>query len=165
MGSCEPFYAVFVLYYFKDEQSADGSIICILANSATDKGFVALKGTLDLGATWYTDSAQTIQATVVGKYAEYYLPGRQLHYNDVVVVKYADKNASLDNYLVRYFARDYGLILEREVTGPSTEIIHLQLLSRQGGSSSANPDSHHDRWYNQNGRYGVNMKSPDQFDK
>ena len=153
-----------VLYYFKNQSTADGSI-CILSNSVSDKGFVALKGTLDMGASWYADSAQNVQATVVGKYAEYYLTGRQLHYNDVVVVKYADKNASSDNYLVRYFARDYGLILERKVTGPSSEIVNLQLLSRQGNSSSSNPDFHHDRWYNQNGRYEAHMKSVDEFDK
>ncbi len=153
-----------VLYYFKNQSTADGSI-CILSNSVSGKGFVALKGTLEMGASWYADSAQNIQAIVVGKYAEYYLPGRQLHYNDVVVVKYADKNASSDNYLVRYFARDFGLILERKVTGPSSEIVNLQLLSRQGSSSSSNPDLQHDRWYNQNGRYTAHMKTDDELDK
>ena len=150
-----------VLYYFKDAKTADGSIVCILSNSSTDKGFVALKGTLDLGATWYADSAQNVQASVVGKYAEYYLPGRQLHYSDVVVVKYTDKKAPSENYIVRYFARDFGLILERKVTGPSSEIVDLQLLSLQGNTSSASPDPNHDRWFNANGRYSAHPNLPD----
>ena len=51
-----------ILFYFKSNQSPDGSVVCILANSPADKGLIALKGTLDLGVTWYADSAQTIEA-------------------------------------------------------------------------------------------------------
>jgi hypothetical protein len=154
-----------VLYYFKNKANNDGSIVCVLSNSATGNGFVALKGTLDLGASWYTDTAQNILATVVGKYAEYYLPGRQVHYSDVVVVKYTDKTTSSDNYVVRYFARDYGLIFERTINGTGSQITDLQLLSRQGSTDSANPDTHHDRWYNANGRYMANMKPDDLLKK
>lgn len=153
-----------VLYYFKKKANNDGSIVCVLSNSATDDGFVALKGTMDIGASWYADTAHAILATVVGKYAEYYLPGREQHYTDVVVVKYSDKNAPADNYIVRYFARDYGLILERTITGPASEVADLQLLSRQSSSSNANP-GHHDRWSNSNGRYMANMKQDYQLDK
>jgi hypothetical protein len=147
-----------VLYYFKNTQAPDGSVICLLANSPTDKGYIALKGTLDLGATWYADSMQNILATVVGKYAEYYLPGRQVHYSDVVVVQYADKTAPANSYIVRYFARNYGLILENTVTGPTSEISDLQLISFQGPVTGANPDTKHNGWYNSNGRYTANMK-------
>ena len=154
-----------VLYYFKSEQSSDGSVQCMLANAPGDKGFVALKGTLDLGATWYTDAAQNIQATVVGKYAEYFLPGRELHYNDVVVVKYSDKTAPSDTYVVRYFARNYGLIFQMTITGPNTQVADLQLLSRQGNTSAVNPDPNHGRWYNTNGRSMAHMKNANGPDK
>jgi len=154
-----------VLYYFKAEQISDGSVLCLLANSPTDKGFVALKGSLDLGVSWYADTMLNVLATVVGKYAEFYLPGRQVHYNDVVVVKYTDKTVPSTNYTIRYFARYYGLILERMITGTSSETSDLQLLSRQSTTSSANPDTHHDRWYDANGRYMANMKSIDDLDK
>ncbi len=154
-----------VLYYFKSEQASDGSPLCLLANSPTSTGFVALKGNLDLGATWYADSMQNVQASVVGKYAEYYLPGRSVHYEDVVVVKYTDKTAPSGYYIVRYFARNYGLIFELTVTGVNTQVVNLQLLSRQGSSSGANPDPHHDRWFNANGRSEANMKQDDGLDK
>jgi len=147
-----------VLFYFKNELASDGQVVSIIANSPSTYGLVALKGTLNMGASWYADSAQNISATVVGRYAEYYLPGRQVHYEDVVVVQYNDKNTSSSNYTVRYFARNYGLILEEVVTGPTTEFTDLQLLSRQGGSgNSITPDPHHDRWFNANGRYSAHM--------
>jgi hypothetical protein len=152
------------LYLFKQEVTPDGSTVCRLSVSANDNGFIALKGKLDLGANWYADDAHNIEATVVGKYAEYYLPGRQVHYNDVVVIKYADKNAASDHYIIRYFANGYGLILERTITGTSSESADLQLLSRQGnGSSRSNLDLNHDRWFNANGRYQAHMK--DESDK
>jgi len=121
-GSISP-----TLYLFKQTTSADGSVICLLSNSPQTNGFIALEGTLDLGSTWTADDAGNIQAAVVGKYAEYYLPGRQVHYNDVVVVKYTDKTAPADHYVIRYFANGYGLILERTVTS-STQSADLQLV-------------------------------------
>ncbi len=154
-----------VLYYFKNEQTSDGTMECLLASSPVSNGFIALKGTLDLGASWYADAAQNVLATVVGKYAEYYLPGRMIHYNDVVVVKYSDKTAPSENYIVRYFARTYGLIFELTFSGPNSEITNLQLLSRQGASSNSNPDTHHDRWDNTNGRFEANMRINNLLDK
>ncbi|MDP4219701.1 MAG: hypothetical protein Q8916_04310 [Bacteroidota bacterium] len=154
-----------VLYYFKNVQAPDGSAICLLANSPTDQGYVALKGKLEIGASWFADTAQNIQATVVGKYEEYYLPGREVHYNDVVVVKYADNRTSSDNYVVRYFARYYGLILQRTITGPTSESSDLQLISFQGSVTSSNPDTHHDRWSNSNGRYQAQIRQADPSDK
>jgi hypothetical protein len=112
-----------VLFYFKSEQATDGSTLCLLSGSAGDKGIVALKGSLDLGATWFADEAQSIQATVVGKYTEYYLPGRQVHYGDVVVVKYVDKTKPQGEYTVRYFARNFGLIFEKVFTGDTGGIM------------------------------------------
>ena len=153
------------LLLFRNRISSDGSVNCILSTSSADIGIVALKGTLDLGATWYADIAQKIQANVVGKYAEYYLPGRQVHYSDVVVVKYTDSSMPADTYVVRYFARGYGLILERTITGAASEISNLQLISFQGVLSKANPDTHHDHWFNSNGHYTANMKQDDVFDK
>lgn len=153
------------LLLFKNETSLDGSTSCILSNSPGDAGFVALKGTMDLGSSWIADAKGDLQATIVGKYAEYYLPGRQVHYTDVVVVKYTDKTAPAENYVVRYFARDLGLILERVIMGPTSEVTRLQLLSRQSGTSGVNGDMHHDRWYNANGRYSVHMKTDDDLKK
>ncbi|MEP7234315.1 MAG: hypothetical protein ABI778_03370 [Ignavibacteriota bacterium] len=147
-----------VLYYFKNKTNFDGQVVCVLSNSATSTGFVALKGAMDLDANWYCDTAQNILATIVGKYAEYFLPGREVHYHDVIVVKYTDKTAPQVNYVVRYFARDYGLIFERKITGQTSETTDLQLLSRQQATNSVNPDPHHDHWYDANGRYSANMK-------
>ncbi|MEI8135135.1 MAG: hypothetical protein WCH46_08705 [bacterium] len=147
-----------VLLYFKNQVTADGTVMGIIAETPGDKGFVALQGTLDLGASWFADPNKQIEATVVGKYAEYYLPGRAVHYNDVVVVKYANKSGSADNYTIRYFARNYGLIMEQVVTGPTALVSNLQLLSRQGGSTIVNPDPKHDRWYNATGRYSAHMR-------
>lgn len=153
------------LLLFKNRVTSDGTVNCILSNSPTDIGIIVLKGTLDLGAAWYADTAQKIQANVVGKYAEYYLPGRQIHYSDVVVVKYTDSRAASDSYVIRYFARGYGLILERTITGITSEISNLQLISFQGSLSNANPDTKHDHWFNSNGHYIANMKPDDIFDK
>lgn len=153
------------LLLFKNRVTSDGTVSCILSSSSSDNGIVALKGTLDLGATWYADTAQKIQADVVGKYAEYFLPGREIHYNDVVVVKYSDSRAPSDHYVVRYFARGYGLILERTITGATSEISNLQLISFQGSVSNANPDTKHDHWFNSNGHYTANMKQDDMMDK
>jgi hypothetical protein len=151
------------LLLFRQGLAADGSTTCILSSSSSSTGYVALKGTLDVGATWFTDTSDNISATVVGKYTQYYLPGRQVHYDDVVVVKYADKNTAPDTYIVRYFARNCGLILERTITGPTTEIDNLLLLSLQR-PAGANPDLHHDRWFNVNGRYQAHVQD-NPFDK
>ncbi len=153
------------LLLFKNRVTSDGTVNCILSNSSTDNGIIVLKGMLDLGAEWYADTAQKIYANVVGKYAEYYLPGRQIHYSDVVVVKYTDSRAASDSYVIRYFARGYGLILERTITGTTSEISNLQLISFQGSISNANPDTKHDHWFNSNGHFIANMKPDDIFNK
>ena len=153
------------LYYFKNDKASDGSQVCVLSSSQSDKGLVVLKGILDLGASWYADGAQNIQATVVGKYADYYLPGRERHYNDVIVVKYVNKLSPPEQYMVRYFARDFGLILERTVLSPSSDIANLQLLSRQSSTNGSQVGNDRDRWYNRNGRYTVNFKLDSEGDK
>jgi len=110
-----------------------------------------------MGATWFTDTTKNITATVVGKYSSYYLPGRLVKYEDVVVVQYVDKTAPTGTYIVRYFARNCGLILETSITGPTTIVNDLILLSLQR-SSGENPDLHHDRWFNVNGRYSAHLQ-------
>ena len=136
-----------------------------IAASSADIGIVALKGTLDLGQGWFADTAQKIQANIIEKYAEYYLPGRKIHYNDVVVVRYIDSRLSADTYIVRYFARGYGLILERTITGATSEILNLQLIAFQGLLSDADPHTKHDHWYNSNGRCTADMKHDYELDK
>ena len=149
------------LYLFKQDIAADGSTICLLSNSATGNGFIALKGNLDVGSFWDANDAGNIIATVVGKYSEYYPPGRQLLYKDVIVVKYTDKNAASDQYVVRYFANGIGLVFERTISGPS-DAADILLIARQGAGSGSNPDPTHDHWFNANGRYEAHMQDLDQ---
>ncbi|HET9135384.1 MAG TPA: hypothetical protein VFO76_02010 [Candidatus Kapabacteria bacterium] len=149
-----------VLYYFKVEQPTPGAPIkCILSSTGSDQGLVVLQGDLSIGSTWFADGANNIEASVVGRYADYFPPGLSQVYHDVVVVKYIDKTKGEDSYTIRFFARDYGLILEREVLNPTTEVANLQLLERRGAN---NIIPNHDRWYDAHSRYIIKMK--DQID-
>lgn len=145
-----------VLYYFKVEQPTPGTPIkCILSSTGSDQGLVVLQGDLEIGSNWFADVAKTIEATVVGRYADYFPPGLNQVYHDVVVVKYKDNAKGDDSYTIRFFARDFGLILEREVLNPTTEVANLQLLERRGAN---NIIPNHNRWYDAHGRYIIRMK-------
>ena len=100
---------------------------------ATDTStLIALEGSLEPNATWVADENNGIHATVVDRpYDDFYLPGRQLDYTDVLPVKYHQDGQPESNYTLRYFARGHGLILEQEFVGPGTQIASLQLISIQ----------------------------------
>ena len=152
-----------VLYYFKVEQQAPGiPIKCILSSTGSDQGLVVLQGNLEIGSTWFADALNSIEATVVGRYADYFPPGLNQVYHDVVVVKYKDNSKSDDTYTIRFFARDFGLILEREVLNPTTDVANLQLIERRGGN---NIIPNHDRWYDAHSRYVIKMKDQTEDDK
>ena len=93
-----------------------------------DTTLLVLDGKLEQGATWVAE-IHGIHATVIAHYDDYYLPGRQIHYPDVLLVKYQDLGNE-KNYTLRFFARDHGLIREVSlIDDGSTEISSLQLLS------------------------------------
>ena len=117
------------LYYLRLTQDASGNPAAELESG--DTTLLALDGVLEPTATWIADQAHGIQATVVDRYDDYYLRGRMEHFSDVLAIKY-HTNGQPDNvYTLRFFARDHGLILERQLVGPNTEIASLQLLGIQ----------------------------------
>ena len=143
-----------VLYYYKVGSSNAGIQQCILSETGSDQGMVALQGDLSVGSKWFTDKSDKIEATVVGRYTDYFLPGHQQVIHDVVAVKYIDNTKTDGSYVVRFFARDLGLILQRTIYDASTEISNLQLLSRLSAPTNGPgaPDDH-GHWYDQRGRY------------
>jgi hypothetical protein len=113
-------------YSFVYSTDADGNPEGILSTDTST--LIALDGNLQDSATWVADEAHGIHATVVAQYDDYYLPGRQEDFADVLAVEYHQDGQPADIYTLRFFARGYGLILEREF-GPSSEISRLQLIS------------------------------------
>ena len=152
-----------VLYYYKVDGNQAG-VKCILSSTGSDGGIVALEGTLDVGTTWAADDAGHIQASVVGRYAEYFLPGRQLMYHDVVAVQYVDNTDVSGAYTLRIFARDYGLIFEEHVMNSTSHSSSLQLLDRLASPNSVGAPTDRDHWYDRRGRYAVGM-DPNYLDK
>ncbi len=116
-------------YYISYTNDADGNLAGILSTDTST--LMALDGKLEPGATWVADEIRGIQATVVEQYDDYYLPGRQQAYTDVLAVEYHQDGQPADTYTLRFFARGYGLILERQLVGPTTEISRLQLIGIQ----------------------------------
>jgi hypothetical protein len=117
-----------VLYYLSYTTDVFGNVAAELATD-TQK-LLALDGELVPGATWIADPVNNIRATVMEHYDEYYLPGREAHFSDVVAVKYHQDGQPDNIYTIRYFARGQGLIFERLVVA-NTEISSLQILSIQ----------------------------------
>ncbi len=145
-----------VLYFYKTSTDRDGVLQCIMSRSGNqDDAIVALKGTLNIGSAWFADDAEQIEATVVAHYDTYLLPGHEQTYEDVVAVKYLNKNSPGDVYVLRFFARDFGLILERSIVGQTSEIANLQLLStgKASGSSKGTPSKDRNHWFDNNHRY------------
>ncbi len=116
-------------YYIAYSTDADGNPEGILSTDTST--LIALDGNLQDSATWVADETRGIHATVVAQYDSYYLPGRQEAFNDVLCIEYHQDGLPADTYTLRFFARGYGLILERELVGPTTEIARLQLISVQ----------------------------------
>ena len=115
------------LYYMRFTHDANGNYAAELSNG--DTTLLALDGQLLTGATWVADEVHNIHATVVGHYDDYYLPGRLIHFSDVLAVKYHQDTQPDNVYTLRFFARDRGIVFERNLVGPNTEIASLQLLS------------------------------------
>jgi hypothetical protein len=149
-----------VLYFYIAKKDNDGVMQCLLSHDASGSdALVALQGTLEIGSSWYADDAKTVQATVLAHYDVFIMPGHEQTYNDVVAVKYTTKGLPGDTYSVRYFAKDFGLILDRSIVGQASEISNLQLLSRDKlsvntGDGSDNPN----RWYQGNFRFSIMPK-------
>jgi hypothetical protein len=152
-----------VLYFYKTAKDNDGVMQCLLSHDPSGSdAIVALQGTLEIGSSWYADNAETIEATVVAHYDVFIMPGHEQTYNDVVAVKYTTKGQPSDTYAVRYFAKDFGLILDRSIIGQASEISNLQLLSRDkvtGGTSDGTNDPN--RWYQGNFRFSIMPKMDD----
>lgn len=120
--------ATTVLYYLSYTTDVFGNVAAELATDSAK--LLALDGELVPGATWIADPVHNIRATVVEHYDEYYLPGREAHFSDVVAVKYHQDGQPDNVYTIRFFARGQGLIFERLVAA-NTEIASLQILSIQ----------------------------------
>ena len=119
-------------YYIGFTHDADNNLAALLSTDSSK--LIALDGTLQDSATWVADEVNGIHATVVAQYDDYYLPGdplRKTDYTSVLVVEYHQNGQPSGNYVLRYFARDHGLILEQQLVGPGTEITNLQLISIQ----------------------------------
>ncbi|HET6400446.1 MAG TPA: hypothetical protein VFH95_03520 [Candidatus Kapabacteria bacterium] len=114
-------------YYIGFARDADNNLAAMLSTDTSS--LMALDGTLEQGATWVADDINRIHATVITQYDDYYLPLRQQDYADVLEVEYHRDGDPPGNYTLRFFARDHGLILERQIVTPETEIASLQLLS------------------------------------
>lgn len=149
-----------VLYYYKVDESQAG-VKCILSTNGSDKGIVALEGNLQVGSSWKADDAGTITATVVGRYADYYLPGRRQVYHDAVAVKYVDATVGDSTYILRIFAREFGLILEQTITNQLTELSNLQLIVRYETTNSPGGPVDRGHWYDFRGKYSVGMNPDD----
>jgi hypothetical protein len=155
-----------VLYFYKTKTNSDGIMQCLMSREQDGAdGIVALQGLLEVGSSWFADDANTIKATVMARHDEYLLPGHEQKYQDVVVVKYVDSKKSQDVYEVRYFARDYGLILERTIIGQLSEISNLQLIARTKVSGTDEGGKDPSRWYDRNARYIMAPRLEDEENK
>ena len=114
------------LYRIRMSRDANGNAAALMEWG--DTTLYALDGPLVPTATWIADPVNGIVATVVDRYDEYYLQGRLENFKDVIEVKYHQTGQPENVYTIRFFARNNGLILERQLAGPGTEIASLQLL-------------------------------------
>lgn len=117
-------------YYIGLTRDANGNFTAATLSTDTST-LIALEGKLEPNATWVADEINGIHATVVEQYDDYYLPERKEDFADVLAVEYHQDGQPPGNYTLRFFARDKGLILERQFVGPGTEIASLQLISIQ----------------------------------
>jgi hypothetical protein len=123
------------LYALGFTHDVNGNLAAVMQNG--DTSMIVLDGQLLIGATWIADAVHNIRATIIDHYDDYYLPGRLVHFPDVLAVKYHQDGQPSTDYTLRYFARDQGLIFERELVEETTEIASLQLLNVNYPSSMA----------------------------
>ena len=96
--------------------------------SSDQQPMFALEGTLADSSSW--KATLYITATVFAHYDEYVPnPPAAESFHDVLVVKYHSAGDPSDTYTLRFFARDYGLILEKHIIGNATVIGTLQLVA------------------------------------
>jgi hypothetical protein len=121
-----------VLYYFGFGADLHGETAAVLKDTTTSQVY-ALAGNLEKdGNPWIAQKEAgkpIIWAKVVERYDEYILPGG-LTVFDVIAVKYWPENKT-DEYTLRFFAKNYGLVREKRIVGQVTEIGSLQLLTFQ----------------------------------
>lgn len=116
-----------VLYYFGFKSDPHGETAAILKDTST---FYALAGNLEKGGNpWIAQEYPRIWARVMERYDEYILPSG-LAVFDVIMVKYWPDNKT-NEYTLRFFAKNYGLVREKRIVGDQTEIGSLQLLAFQ----------------------------------
>ena len=140
-----------VLFYLGYTSDHSGQQAAVLATDSTS--VLALDGSLKVDTSWMADPVRGIIATVVGHYYQYWLPGNNTTYEDVVAIKYQTIGEAENVYTLRYFAKDQGLILECQIT-PMSNVTSLQLLSVTAPpttGSSGPPDfshqHHHPQYY------------------
>jgi hypothetical protein len=116
-----------ILYYFDLTHDAYGNYAATL--SSGDTTLYALDGTLQINSTWIADPTHHIRATVIEHIDEYYPPRpAEVHFPDVISVKYHTDGEENGIYTLRFFASGHGLIRETEVSPGVGEISSLQVL-------------------------------------
>ena len=119
-----------ILYYFDLTHDALNNYAATL--SSGDTTLYALDGTLQDSSTWIADPTHRIRATVVEHIDDYYPPRpAEVHFPDVISVKYQTDGDPTGIYTLRFFASGHGLIRETEVSPGGAEISSLQVLSIQ----------------------------------
>lgn len=155
------------LYYYKTSTNREGVLQCLLAKQSADgEDVIALQGELTIGSSWQANAGGTIIATVEDHYDYYYLTGRVIRYEDVVVVKYVDSREPVGTYTMRFFANGYGLIHEKRIVENDTDetaISNLRLLERTKNTGSATTPQP-DRWWEAHSRYSIAPQIPEDLD-
>jgi len=89
----------------------------------------ALEGNLNDNDTWTADVTTNTTATVLAHSDDYRTDGAQpVDFSQVIEVKYHKAADPEDTYIVRYFSKNYGLIVEKYFAGATVAIGTLQLL-------------------------------------
>jgi hypothetical protein len=119
-----------ILYFF--DLTHDGLNNYAATLSSGDTTLYALDGTLQDGSTWIADPTHRIRATVSQHIDDYYAPlPADVHFSDVISIKYQTDSLPQSIYTLRFFASGHGLIRETEVSPGGAEISSLQVLSIQ----------------------------------
>jgi hypothetical protein len=116
------------LYAFTFSTDAQGIQTALLADAT--HSFVALRGEMTDSSSWVCDPATATTAKVIAHYDQYDPQHGDGHiFQDVIVIQYHRAGDPVDTYILRFFARGFGLITEKSIIGNSTVIGTLQLLS------------------------------------
>lgn len=125
-----------VLMYMDFTHDANGNYATRLSTDTSS--ILVLDGQLDKGRSWMADPAHNITATIIDHYDDYWIlpdhpqPNDQkIHFPDVLMVQYRNEQDDPGTYTIRFFARDRGLVLERQFFGHDNVISSLQVLNIQ----------------------------------